>query len=268
MKRYATKPAQARQRRRLQAQERLKHQRAQAQPSIAAIHQALKALDGPDTLVAEIAGRVQAQQKLLGTIVGLRLPTLFGCRHGHERTRVRGWNKTVPSRLLGARPTRSWLTRLRRVGLAIRLAVWRHPQAQSASTPSRWPWRGRVDAAVFRTDGKQLGRVGPWDRGQLQRTGPGSDGVLLLGVMGEGKRLIPLDFASRRPHPQGPGRRGHATLTVPQHRLDERWAACANRGVTFPVPMVVAESWCSDAKCMRHSAPAHQGTLRVQGKRS
>src|SRR5438445_13066797 len=103
MKRYANKQAKARKRRRLKAQERLKQQRAQAQHSIEAIHQALKDLDFPETLVAEIDGRLQAQQKLLGKLVGLMFPTLFGCRHGHELARVRIWNKHVPSSLVGAR---------------------------------------------------------------------------------------------------------------------------------------------------------------------
>src|SRR3989454_9992416 len=117
MKRYANKQAKARKRRRLKAQERLQQQRAQAQHSIEAIHQALKDLDFPDTLVAEIEGRLQAQQKLLGKSVGLMVPTLFGCRHGHELTRVGGWNKQVPSRLLGSLPKRCCLKRLRRLAL-------------------------------------------------------------------------------------------------------------------------------------------------------
>ena len=66
MKRYAKKQAKATQRRRLKAQERLKHQRAQAQLYIEALHQALIDLDFPDTLVAEIEGRLQAQHRLLG----------------------------------------------------------------------------------------------------------------------------------------------------------------------------------------------------------
>jgi len=53
MKRYTTKQAKARTRRRLKAQERLQHQRAQAQLYIEALHQALIDLDFPDTLVAE-----------------------------------------------------------------------------------------------------------------------------------------------------------------------------------------------------------------------
>src|SRR6516162_142532 len=119
MKRYATKQAKARKHRRLKAQERLQHQRAQAQRYIEALHQTLKDLDFPDTLVAEIEGRLRAQQQLLGKIVGLMFPTLFGCRHGHELTRVRGWNKNIPSQLLSALPKRSWLKRLRRLGLEI-----------------------------------------------------------------------------------------------------------------------------------------------------
>jgi hypothetical protein len=232
MKRYANKQTKARKRRRLKAQERLKQQRAQAQHYIEALHQALKDLDFPDTLVAEIEGRLRAQQKLLGKIVGLMFPTLFGCRHGHELTRVRGWNKNIPSQLLGALPKRSWLKRLRRLGLEMLLSIWHHIQDKSASTHSRWPWRWIVDDAVFRKYGKQFGLVGTWYSGQCKRTVPGIDGVLLLVVIGDGKLIIPLDFALRRPDPQGPGRRCQGKLVLTQHMLDERLAAFAKRGVT------------------------------------
>jgi hypothetical protein len=50
--------------------------------------------------------------------------------------------------------------------------------------------------------------------------------------------------------------------------LDERLAAFANRGVTLPPPMLVADSWFSDSKLMRWVANTHHGTLLVQGKRS
>src|SRR6266571_1350092 len=55
MKRYANKQTKARKRPRLNAQERLKQQRAQAQHYIEALHQALKDLDFPDTLDADMA---------------------------------------------------------------------------------------------------------------------------------------------------------------------------------------------------------------------
>jgi DDE superfamily endonuclease len=268
MKRYASKQAKARKRRRLNAQQRLQHQRAQAQLYIEALHQALIDLDFPDTLVAEIEGRLQAHHQLLGKIVGLMFPTLFGCRHGHELTRVRGWNKNIPSQLLGALPKRSWLKRLQRLGLEILLAIWRHTQGQSASTQSRWQWRWGVDDSVFRKYGQDFGLVGRWWSGQYKRTVPGIDGVLLLVVIGDGKLMIPVDFAIRRPNPKGPGRRCQDKLNLTQKMLDERLAAFANRGVTLPPPMGVADSWFSDSKLMRHVANTHQGTLLVQGKRS
>ena len=268
MKRYANKQIKARKRRRLTAQERLKRQRAQAQHYIEALHQALKDLDFPETLVAEIEGRLRAQQKLLGKIVALMFPTLFGCRHGHELTRVRGWNKNIPSQLLGALPKRSWLTRLRRLGLEMLVSIWHHTQDNSASTRSRWPGRWIVDDSVFRKYGRPFGLVGTWDSGQCKRTVPGIDGVLLLVVIGDGKLIIPVDFAIRRPNPKGPGRRCHAKLSLTQSMLDERLAAFAKRGLQLPTPMVVADSWFSDSKLMRHIANAHQGTLLAQGKRS
>src|SRR3989440_10413114 len=178
MKRYATKQAKARKRRRLQAQERLRQQRAQAEQYIAALHQALKDLDFPDTLVAEIEGRLQAQQKLLGKIVALMFPTLFGCRHGHELTRVRGWDKNVPSRLLNALPKRSWLKRLRRLGLEMLVSIWRHAASKSEATRSRWQWTWVGDDSVFKKYGEQLGLVGTWWSGQEHRVLSGIDGVL------------------------------------------------------------------------------------------
>jgi len=162
MKRYAKKQAKATKRRRLQAQQRIRQQRADAQRYIEAIHQALEDLGFPDTLVAEIEGRLQAQQALLGKIVGLMFPTLFGARHSHELTRVRGWDKNVPSKLLKALPKRSWLKRLRRLGLEILLSIWRHTQAQSPSTQSRWQWRWVVDDSVFRKYGRHFRLVGRW----------------------------------------------------------------------------------------------------------
>jgi hypothetical protein len=268
MKRYAKKQAKATKRRRLKAQERLRHQRAQAQLYIEALHQALIDLDFPDTLVAEIEGRLQAHHQLLGKIVGLMFPTLFGCQNSHELTRVRGWNKNIPSQLLGVLPKRSWLKRLRRLGLEILVSIWRHTQDKSASTQSRWQWRWIVDDSVFRKYGRQFGLVSRWWSGQFKHPVYGIDGVLLLVVIGDGKLIIPVDFAIRRPNPKGPGRRCQDKLNLTQQMLDERLAAFANRGVKLPPPIVGADSWFSDSKLMRHVTDAHQGTLVVQGKRS
>src|SRR5437588_1842925 len=38
------------------------------------------------------------------------------------------------------------------------------------------------------------------------------------------------------------------------------------RGVELPPPLVVADSWFSDSKLMRHVAATHEETLLVEGK--
>ena len=43
-------------------------------------------------------------------------------------------------------------------------------------------------------------------------------------------------------------------------------AAFRRRGVALPPPMVVADSWFSDSKLMRHVATTHEGTFLVEGK--
>jgi hypothetical protein len=48
--------------------------------------------------------------------------------------------------------------------------------------------------------------------------------------------------------------------------LDGRVAALRQRGVELPPPIVVADSWFSDSKLMRHVATTHRGTVLVEGK--
>jgi hypothetical protein len=100
-KRHAKKQAKARHRRHLQAQERLARDRRQAQQVAQALEQALHDLGLPEALVAEIEGRLRSQQKLLGKIVGVMFPPLFGCRTNTELCRVRGWDKNLVRRESG-----------------------------------------------------------------------------------------------------------------------------------------------------------------------
>jgi hypothetical protein len=135
--RSVKKHAKARQRRRRTAHERLARDRRQAQHAAEALQQALDDLGLPEDLVTEIAGRLRSQQKLLGKIVGVMCPPLFGCRTNTELCRVRGWDKNLPSRLLGALPKRSRLKRLRRLGLEVLVPLWRHTASKSEATRSR-----------------------------------------------------------------------------------------------------------------------------------
>jgi hypothetical protein len=118
---------------------------------------------------------------------------------------VRGWDKNWPSRLLRALPKRSWLKRLRRLGLDVRGPLWRYAASASAATRSRWQWTWVGDDSVFKKYGDQLGLVDTWWSGQEHGVLSGIDGVLLVVVIGEGKLVVPVDFAIRRPDPQGPG---------------------------------------------------------------
>ena len=77
----------------------------------------------------------------------------------------------------------------------------------SEATRSRWQWTWVLDDSVFRKYGGKLELVGTWWSGQHKRVVDGIDGVLLLVVIGDGKLVVPVDFAVRRPNPTGPGAR-------------------------------------------------------------
>src|SRR6266480_6726836 len=264
--RDAKKHAKASKRRYLKAQERLARDRRQAQQAARALGQALHALGLPEDLVAEIEGRLRSQHTLLGTIVGMMCPPLFGCRTNTELCRVRGWDKNIPSRLLGALPKRSWIKRLRRLGLEVLVPLWRYAASKSEATRSRWQWTWVGDDSVFKKYGEQLGLVGTWWSGQEHRVLSGIDGVLLVVVVGEGRLVVPVDFAIRRPDPAGPGAPCRDKLHWVEGMLDGRLAAFHRRGVALPPLMVVADSWFSDSKLMRHVATTHEGTFLVEGK--
>ena len=181
-------------------------------------------------------------------------------------TRTRGWDKHLPSRILGALPKRSWLKRLRTLGQDVLDALWRHIETRSDATRSRWHWTWVLDDSVFRTYSRTLELVGTWGRGQHKRVVDGIEGVLLLLGIGDGKLVVPVDLAGRRPHPNGPGRRCRTKLGGAQVMLAQSLAALRRRGLNLPAPLVVADSWCSDSQLMAHVAHTHQGTFLVQGK--
>jgi hypothetical protein len=265
-KRDASHHAKARQRRRRTAQERLTSDRRQAQHAAEALQQALNDLGLPEELVTEIAGRLRSQHTLLGKIVGVMCPPLFGCRTNTELCRVRGWDKNLPARLLGALPKRSWIKRLRRLGVEVLVPLWRYAASKSEATRSRWQWTWVGDDSVFKKYGAQLGLVGTWWSGQEHRVLSGIDGVLLVVVIGDGKLVVPVDFAIRRPDPLGPGGPCRDKLHWVQGMLDGRIAAFRRRGVVLPPPLVVADSWFGDSKLMTHVRQQHQGTFLVEGK--
>src|SRR4029453_15006983 len=193
-KRDAKKHAKASKRRYLKAQERLERDRRQAKQAAKALEHTLNDFGLPENLVANNKGRLRNQQKLLRKIVGGMFPPLFGCRTNTELCRVRGWDKNLPARLLGALPKRSWIKRLRRLGLEVLAPLWRHAAGKSEATRSRWQWTWVGDDSVVKKYGTQLGLVGTWWSGQEHRVLSGIDGVLLVVVIGDGKLVVPVDF--------------------------------------------------------------------------
>jgi hypothetical protein len=141
-------------------------------------------------------------------------------------------------------------------------------RAMSPATQSRWQWTWVWDDSVFQKYGAQLGLVGRWWSGQHKRVLSGIDGLLLLVVIGEGRLIVPVDFAIRRPDPVGPGAPCRDKLCWARLMLDERLAAFKRRGLVLPPPRVVADSWFSDSKLMQHVHDEHQGTVLVEGKGS
>ena len=94
-RRDAKKHAKAKARCCLKARQRLGRDRVQAQQAVTVLEQALDDWLLPTDLVAEIEGRLRSQQKLLGQIVGMMFPPLFGCRTNFELCRVRGWDRSA-----------------------------------------------------------------------------------------------------------------------------------------------------------------------------
>jgi hypothetical protein len=137
-KRCAKQHAKARHWRRQQAQERLARDRRQAQHAAEALQQALEDLGLPADLVTELEGRLRSQHTLLGKIVRVMCPPLFGCRTNTALCRVRVWEKHLPSRRLGTLPTRAWIKRRRRWGLEVLVPLWRSATSKSEATRSRW----------------------------------------------------------------------------------------------------------------------------------
>jgi len=193
---------------------------------------------------------------------------VFGGRRYHELCRVRHGHKNVPGSILGALPKRKWVTRLQRLGQDLWVRRWRQVGAKSPGTRSRWPWTWVGDDSLFKKYGRQLGLVGAGWSGQEHRVRLGLDGVRLIVVIGEGKLVVPVDFAVRRPNPAGPGGPCRAKLTWLQVMLDRTWAAVHRRCRRLPPPLVMAESWCGDSGWRRHVATCQQGLLVVEGKTS
>ena len=78
----------------------------------------------PETLIVEVEWRLKALGKLLGKIFGVMFPTVFGCRTAYELTRVRGWDKNLPGKILGALPRHKRVRQLQRRAQDLLACCW------------------------------------------------------------------------------------------------------------------------------------------------
>jgi hypothetical protein len=131
---------QVKQRRRQKARDHLQREQARAQRYLHALEQALVDLGLSETLVVEVEWRLTALGKLLGKIFGVMFPTLFGCRTAYELTRVRGWDKNLPGKILGALPKQQWVRPLPHRGQDFLATLWHHVADKSPATRSWWQW--------------------------------------------------------------------------------------------------------------------------------
>jgi hypothetical protein len=163
-------------------------------------------------------------------------PTLFGCCTYHELTRVRGWDKDLPSQSLGAPPKQKCLRQWLHCGQDLQLTLWHQVEDRRPATRSRWQWTWVSDDSVFKKSSQQLGLVGSWYSGREHCVRLGSAGVLLIVVSGEGKLVIPVDFTVRRPDPMGPGRPCRDKLTWLRVVRNRTWTALQRLGLVWPAP--------------------------------
>ena len=162
----------AKQRRLRKYRARLQQEQTRAPRCLQGWEQALGDLGLPATLAAEVEWRLKAPAKRLSKIFGLLFPPVFGCRTTDELSRVRGGDKNLPSRRLGALPTQKWVRQLPHRGQDLLATRWHPVEAKSPATRRRWPWTGVGDDSVFKQSGPQRGRWS-WDR--ARRPGPARD---------------------------------------------------------------------------------------------
>jgi len=94
----------AKQRRLQKEREPLQRAQARAPRHVQALEQALADWGLPETLAVEVEWQRRSLGKLLGKIFGVLFPAVCRCRTSDELTRVRAWDKNLPTTLLGALP--------------------------------------------------------------------------------------------------------------------------------------------------------------------
>jgi hypothetical protein len=262
---YSRRRAKREARRRARRPQRLEQRRRTAQVALSDLEALFEELVLSSGLEAAVRKKLGAQAQMLGQLFAMMLPAAFGARSYHQLSRILGWSKNRPGAVLGALPSSGWQRKLRRLGRQIVNPVLRRTRAMSAASRSRWQMTLVVDSSVFRKFADHvLGLAGQAYSGQFGTTVRGLDVVLLIAVFGDGKLVVPLDFAIHRPSSDGPGRPGYSKLEWTEAMLQR---AVGELELTEP-PKLATDSWFGSSALVRHIEQSWQGLMLWQGKGS
>jgi hypothetical protein len=252
-------------RRRQSRKKRLGQERRRAQAALSGLESLFEELVLPSGLHKSLSKKLGVQNRMLGQLFAMTMPTAFGARSCHQLGRVVGFGKNRPGQLLRALPAPSWMRKFRRIGHQIARKTLEQIRDMSPATRSRWKPQLVVDSSVFRKYSDELlGLAGHAYSGQVGAIVLGIDLVLLLLVFGDGKLVVPLDFAIHRPKKAGPGRPGHSKLEWLEAMLERS----ATSLPFYEPPPLVADSWFGSSELMSYFSDFHEGLMLWQGKDS
>jgi len=181
------------------------------------------------------------------TILGLLLLPLSGCESYYEFSQAYGMGKNKPYRILKSGSPTTWIRLMRRMGTKLLVKIVKRYHQMSEATKSRNKITVEVDSTTLLKLAEELGLVSVFWSGRLKKEASSIQLIVLYGVVGKGKLLIPLDMRIRRPDPVGPGRKckEHPQLVIEMVR--DLKTRCLSKGVDVRGWFIVMDSWyCSD----------------------
>ena len=182
------------------------------------------------------------------TILGLLLLPLSGCESYYEFSVEYGIGKNKPYRILRRGSQTSWIRLMRRMGTKLLVKIVKRYHQMSEATKSRNKVTVEVDSTTLLKLAEKLGLVCVFWSGRLKKEASSIQLVVLYGVIGEGKLMIPLDMRIRRPDPEGSGRKCNEQPQLVLEMVRSLKTRCLSKGVSINGWFIVMDSWyCSDA---------------------
>jgi len=181
--------------------------------------------------------------KAFSAILGLLLLPLSGCSSYYEFSQEYGIDKNKPYRILNRGTPGVWIRLLRRISAKLLVRIVKKYHQMSDATKSRHKVTLAVDSTTLLKLAKELGLVGVFWSGKLKKTASSIQLVVLYGVIGEGKLLIPLDMRIRKPDPQGRGRKCKEQPELVIEMVRNFRTRCFSKGIDPRGWFIAMDSW-------------------------